>query len=112
MIPKSKIEVSSYIDFYKDFFNENRHIYDYFCDIYGNEYILGYHCARILNKNDYYEFGINNDGGNDSVQENRIINLLNNCDFDTVTINEIMNRVHANWNNNIQTKTKPVSFYL
>ena len=111
-LPKSKIELSSYIECFKDYFDSERHIYDYYSYLYDDEYILGYHCARILNYEDYLKNGIDNDGGDDSIQEKRITNLLKNLDFDDEIISDILIKVHANWEINKQTKTKPVSFYL
>lgn len=74
--------------------------------------IVVYHCARILDENEYWKQGIVTAGGKDSIGEKRLRKLLVDIGLDADKIEEVFLHVYHLWNRDKQSRTKSVHFFF
>lgn len=75
------------------------------------EFIL-FHCARILDKNDYLKNGIRICGGRDSEEEFRLRSLLKNIGVPSLEIEEIFIQIYKLWDRDGDLRTQSVHFFI
>ena len=74
--------------------------------------VVLYHCARILNEQQYWSQGIVIDGGANSIGEKRLKDLLCSIGLTMKQIEEILTHVFYLWNRDDFSRTKAVHFFI